>query len=191
MGSPVFGAPKMLAAVRFGQESPIGWLRKIWVGPKPETIVKVVRNMPGLYQLLPTSDYKLDFYEEDEVIDNDKAYDGLNSEIVKNTKKFHDNIKEKLFVQQKNGTLQFRFKDKAYFVLGNNLDTINKIVVKGGKFKRFTKQNNGDGTVPIYGLEELVQKEHRKIIIGKNSEHLKLIQNDETFEFILKKINTD
>lgn len=186
-GSPVFGAPKMLAVMRFGLESPIGF--SFFVGPSRETIRETVRNMQGVYQLLPTSDYKRDFYEEDGVIDDRNAFDELNSEMVENAKKFYANIKKKLFVKQKDGTFQFKFKEKAYFILGDNRDTINKIIVKDGKYSKIIKQKIGDGTVPMYGLDKLVQKEHRKIITGKNSEHTKLVQNDETFEFILEKIN--
>ena len=205
IGSPVYGAPKMLMPLMFGKENPV--LHIPIAGPSEPQFKAYIRNMPGIYSLLPGNSYgqvaeMKNYYFYNGVARNFQGYENaklkLNPEILSRVLMRQAEIINEI-THSVDGKRQFipPLRNKAYFVYGYNLETITSVYGKNAVFEKRTIPPTGDGTVPRFGLEDLVEPNNCKKIKGhsvsyppKNdpAEHLQLAQNPSVLNWIKDKI---
>lgn len=75
---------------------------------------------------------------------------------------------------------------KIRVVYGRGVPTIDRILVRNGRFERSETSNNGDGTVLALGLEDLVGDKHTKAV--RDVHHRLLLADSEVLDWIWRQI---
>lgn len=198
LGMPYYGSPKMFFSLGYGKEPPIPkWVPR---SPDKKEWQEIGSNMPGLYQLLPTSEiYDLThkwFFtynkkmqtinetynpsEEGESWMKDKPW---NRDLAINGLSFNDRLDKWC----KNSREEL--SEKTYIIIGSGLKTIQTITDDKGKvYGRNVESKStdeGDGTVLKEGMSQIMNKKDHLYNAGE-IEHLELAKNSRVFDKILK-----
>ena len=163
VGTPNLGAPKAAKALLYGDSMGVELLN---LGLDPDEVKTIGRNMPSIYELLPSAEYfntNLGYLGEGEVLSPDmpllhvktlnftesKQYlkeQNLNSTLIDQAGDFHTNAFD-----------NFNFQNigiKTYNIVGCQAPTISKIIQKpDGNYN--LDYSAGDETVPILSASNL------------------------------------
>jgi hypothetical protein len=197
IGPPINGAPKALASLRYGKESPLpSWIPFL---PSESQFRSIICNMPGMYMMLPTDMYQK-FNGKSFLSINGKevsileAYAKLedsqfNMKMLQEASSFHDDILHEWESEPFSelylllGKYQKKGKDTTISHI-NIIGDVNK-----PKEIQYTP-GEGDGTVTRasdswISLKDDIPSNNKIYFTGDYSEHLKLAQSDEVFNKIL------